>query len=273
MRLEGKTALITGAARGIGLETAKMMALQGAQVILNNHEEAPLKEAVAKVQALTDQETDAFVADVGDEAQVRAMFDHVMRRFGKIDILVNNAAIGDPKPFLLYDDAWWHEMLRVNLHSIYYTSHRAVREMIKTGRKGSIVNLSSIGATKPHRQMLAYDTCKGAIESFTRALALEMAPWEIRVNAISPASILGYFVKPVDPKIAAAKDPKDFQTPLPRQGKPEEVGHLAVFLASDESSYITGQVIAVDGGLGVQARPYSAASLQITPQNVDQFDF
>jgi NAD(P)-dependent dehydrogenase (short-subunit alcohol dehydrogenase family) len=273
MRLQGKTALITGAARGIGLEMAVMMAQNGANVIVNTRNPETLALAAAQVRERTGQtKVGAFLADVGDKAQVEAMFDYAIENFGQVDVIVNNAAIAYAKPFLLYDDAWWNEMLRVNLNSVYYTCHRGVKEMIKKGVAGSIINFSSIGATKPHRQMLAYDTCKGAIESFTRALALEVAPWEIRVNAISPASILGFYVKEMDPEIAAKKDPKDFQTPIPRQGTPVDVANLAIFLASDESTYITGQIIPIDGGISVQARPYPFSKVAITPQNIKEMN-
>ena len=271
MRLLGKTALITGSARGIGLEIAVMMAKNGANVIVNTRNEETLAHAAATVRERAGQaKVGAFLADVGDKAQVEAMFDYAVENFGQVDIIVNNAAIAYAKPFLLYDDDWWNEMLRVNLNSVYYICHRGVREMIKKGVAGSIINFSSIGATKPHRQMLAYDTCKGAVETFTRALALEVAPWEIRVNAISPASIIGFYVKEMDPGIAAKKDPGDFLTPLPRQGTPEDVANLAVFLASNESAYITGQVIPIDGGMSVQARHYPASKVAITPQNIKE---
>ena len=268
MDVAGKNVLVTGAARGIGRQIAMQMAQSGANVLVNTRNADTLAEVKADVEAVAKGKVAAFLADVGEREQVEAMFDCMIEEFGGVDVLVNNAAIGPSKAFLLYDDEWWENTLRINLDSVFYASRRAVKEMIKRGSKGSIINFSSIGATKSHRQMLAYDTSKGGVEAFTRALAVEMGPWEIRVNAISPASIVGFFVREIDPEVAARKNPNDFQNPIPRQGTPEDVANLTQFLASDASSFITGQIIAIDGGLGIQARPFVTAPLHITPQNI-----
>ena len=121
--------------------------------------------------------------------------------------------------------------LDVYKRQVYYTCTRAAREMVKAGEKGSLINFSSVGAKQPHRQLLAYDSSKGAIDTLTRALALELAPFDITVNAIAPASILGFCVPKMDSAKAAARDPKDFATPITRQGTPEDVADLALFLA------------------------------------------
>lgn len=120
------------------------------------------------------------------------MFDHAIAEFGKVNIVVNNAAVTNPRPALQYTSDFWEENLRINLYSVYYTCTRAAREMVKAGEKGSLINFSSVGAKQPHRQLLAYDSSKGAIDTLTRALALELAPFDITVNAIAPASILGF---------------------------------------------------------------------------------
>lgn len=270
MRLEGKSAIVTGSARGIGKAVAMMFAEQGADVLVNTRNDESLAKIYAEVKEIAQAKVCAFKADVGYENEVNAMFDSAIENFGKVDIIVNNAAIAYSRPFIAYDKPWWDEMLRVNLNSVYFTSNRAVKEMIKRKNKGSIINFSSIGATKSHRQAVAYDTCKGAIETFTRSVALEAAPWDIRLNAISPASILGYYVRKIDNEVALKRDPNDFQTPITRQGTPEDVAYLCTFLGSDESSYITGQVIAIDGGLGIQARPVRDSPLTITPQNLEE---
>ncbi|MCL2058176.1 MAG: SDR family oxidoreductase [Oscillospiraceae bacterium] len=269
MDVAGKNVIISGAARGIGREIAMQMAAGGANVLLNTRNAETLAALAADVKGVAKGKVESYLADVGDREAVEAMYDHMMETLGGVDVVVNNAAIAYRKPFLLFDDEWWNEMMRVNLNSVYYMSHRASIEMVKRGAKGSIVNFSSVGAKQAHRNMLAYDTAKGGTEAFTRALALELAPWEIRVNAISPASILGFYVKPMEPGTATKKDPRDFVTPIPRQGTPKDVANLVQFLASDASSYITGQVIAIDGGLSVQARPFHFAPLDLTPQNID----
>lgn len=267
----GRSAIVTGAARGIGRAAAMILAAEGADVLVNTRDPRTLEAVYQDVKAVAKGGKVAkFLADVSCEDQVNAMFDHALAEFGKINIVVNNAAVSKAKPALQYTTEFWEENLRVNLYSAYFTCIRAAKEMVKAGQKGSLINFSSIGAMQPHRQLLAYDSSKGAIESLTRALALELAPFDITVNAIAPASILGFNVAPMDPGKAAGRDPKDFATPITRQGTPEDVANLVLFLASQESSYITGQIIAIDGGLSVQARPVLLAPLEITPLNLKE---
>ncbi|MDR1560497.1 MAG: SDR family oxidoreductase [Clostridiales bacterium] len=270
LRLEGRSALVTGAARGIGRAVALALAENGADVLVNTRNEDTLDAVYNEVKKIAKGKIAKFRADVGDENQVNAMFDHMINEFGKVNIVVNNAAIGVNKPILEYDTEFYMEHLRINLHSVYHISLRAVKEMIKRGEKGSIINFSSIGAQKPHRQMLAYDTSKGGVEAMTKAFALEFAPWDITFNAVSPASILGYFVKEMPKDVAERRNILDFATPIPRQGTPRDVANLVLFLASPESSYITGQVINIDGGLSSQARPPIISQLDITPDNIEE---
>ncbi len=270
-RVSGRSAIVTGAARGIGRAIAMRLAEEGADVLVNTRDPKTLEAVYQEVKKVAKGGKVAkYLADVSYEDQVEAMFDHAIGEFGKVNIVVNNAAVTNPRPALQYTSDFWEENLRINLFSVYYTCTRAAREMVKAGEKGSLINFSSVGAKQPHRQLLAYDSSKGAIETLTRALALELAPFDITVNAIAPASILGFCVPKMDPEKAAARDPKDFATPITRQGTPEDVADLALFLASPESSYITGQIIAIDGGLSVQARPALIAPLEITPLNLSE---
>lgn len=270
-RVSGRSAIVTGAARGIGRAIAMRLAEEGADVLVNTRDPKTLEAVYQEVKKVAKGGKVAkYLADVSYEDQVEAMFDHAIAEFGKVNIVVNNAAVTNPRPALQYTSDFWEENLRINLFSVYYTCTRAAREMVKAGEKGSLINFSSVGAKQPHRQLLAYDSSKGAIETLTRALALELAPFDITVNAIAPASILGFCVPKMDPEKAAARDPKDFATPITRQGTPEDVADLALFLASPESSYITGQIIAIDGGLSVQARPALIAPLEITPLNLSE---
>ncbi len=270
-RMKGRSVLVTGAARGIGKAIAMTMAAEGADVLVNTRNEETLENVYQEVKKVSaGGKTAKFLADVSFEDQVDRMIDHALKEFGKINVVINNAAIVPTRPVLEYDSELWDKVIRTNLYSSYYTCVRAAKEMVRAGEKGSFVNFSSIGATKPHRQLLAYDVSKGAVESLTRALALELAPFDITVNAIAPASILGPTVRAVAPEIAAARNPKDFATPITRQGTPQDVANLVLFLASPESSYITGQIIPIDGGLSAQARPVAIAPLEITPQNLKQ---
>lgn len=270
-RVAGRSAIVTGAARGIGRAIAMKLAMEGADVLVNTRNEETLEQVYRDVESVAaGGKVTKFLADVSDQQQVDRMFDHALDTFGKVTVVVNNAAIVCPVPALQYTTEHWEKVLKTNLYSVYYTCLRAAKEMVRQGEKGSLINFSSIGATQPHRQLLAYDTSKGAIESFTRALALELAPFDITVNAIAPAAILGASVAPMEAEKLAKRDPVDFATPITRQGEPEEVADLALFLASPESSFITGQIIAIDGGLSVQARPAVIAPLEITPQNWKQ---
>lgn len=267
-RVAGRVAIVTGAARGIGRAIAMTLAKEGADVLVNTRNEETLEAVYRDVKNVASKgKVTKFLADVSDEIQVNQMFDHAIEVFGKVNIVVNNAAIVCPLPALQYTTEHWEKVLKTNLYSVYYTCTRAAKEMVRRGEKGSLINFSSIGATQPHRQLLAYDTSKGAIESFTRAMALELAPFDITSNAIAPAAILGASVAPMPPELVAKRDPKDFATPITRQGEPQEVADLVLFLASPESAYITGQIIPIDGGLSVQARPAAIAPLEITPLN------
>jgi 3-oxoacyl-[acyl-carrier protein] reductase len=249
-----------------------ILAENGADVLVNTRNEETLEAVYQDVKKVATGKVAKYLADVGYEDQVNAMFDHAIAEFGKVNILINNAAVNKNRPVLEYTSDFFEENLRVNLYAVFYTSTRAAREMVKRGVKGSIVNFSSIGARQPHRQMLAYDTAKGAIESMTKAMALELAPFDITVNAISPASIVGNFVRQMDPEIQKRRDPRDFVTPITRQGTPEDVANLVLFLSSEESSFITGQVVAIDGGLSAQARPAMIAPVEITPLNIAEYD-
>lgn len=270
-RVAGRSAIVTGAARGIGRAAAMTLAAEGADVLVNTRDPQTLEAVYQDVKAVAKGGKVAkFLADVGYEDQVNAMFDYALSEFGKVNIVLNNAAVANTRPALQYTAEFWEENLRNNLYSVYYTCTRAAREMVKAGEKGSLINFSSIGSTQPHRQLLAYDSSKGAIDSLTRALALELAPFDITVNAIAPASILGHNVSQMDSEKAARRDPKDFATPITRQGTPQDVANLVLFLASSESSYITGQIIPIDGGLSVQARPVMIAPLEITPLNLKE---
>ena len=202
MRLEGKTAIVTGGGRGIGKAITLRYLAEGARVVMTDRDES-------------------YVYDVQHEV--------------------------DPA------------LAENNFASVYRASMRAVRLMVEK-RSGTIINFSSIGATKAHRRMVAHDACKGGVEAFTRALAVELGPWNIRVNAISPASVQGVAVERPDEETIARADPSDFATPLVRIGVPDDVSGAAVFLASEDSSFTTGQVLAVDGGLGIQSRPYSSGA-------------
>jgi len=240
--LESKVVLVTGAGHGIGRAVAERFAAEGAQVIVNDIS-AP--RAGETAQAIAGH---PIVADVSVKAQVDAMFDTILACFGTIDVLVNNAAdINVVRHFLDADEAWWDHVLNVNLKSAFLCSYRAAGVMARKG-SGVIINMSSGGATKAHRGNVAYDASKGGIEAMTRAMALDLAPYGIRVNAIVPGVIRTY---DITDEVAVERGKV---VPLGRMGASEDLAGPTVFLATEDARYITGICLPVDGGVLVQQR-------------------
>jgi len=251
-RLDGKVAIVTGSSRGIGKATALRMAAEGARVVVHGKTDggrlAPIVAAIAEGGG----NAIAVAADLGDEAAVGRLFDETVRAFGTVDVLVNNAAWSDPKAHLLeMDAAHWDAVMRSNLRSVFLCTHRAATLWVEQQKTGNIVNLTSFGGSRAHRNMAAYDTSKGGVEAFTRAAALDLGPFGIRVNAVGPGAIMTEQFAEQD---AAARAERGAVVPLGRGGDPDEVGRVIAFLASDDASYVTGQVLYVDGGVLAQLR-------------------
>ena len=258
MRLHEKVAVVTGGAQGIGGGITTRLAAEGATVVIADlHEEKAQQHAVTLVA--TGATVVAIRCDVSDQAQVAALFAQTLERFGRVDILVNNAALVHHPPsnvnFLELSAEAWQQALAVNLTGMFYCSQQAARLMVKqvvTGQAtgGSIISMSSGGATRAHRHLMAYDTTKGGIEAATRAMAVDLAPWRIRVNAIAPGNIT------VSNSMGGAVGPEAAHgtIPLGYPGAPADIGATAAFLASDDAAYITGQCIWVDGGMAAQLR-------------------
>jgi 3-oxoacyl-[acyl-carrier protein] reductase len=246
-RFNNKIVIVTGAAHGIGRAIAVRFGSEGAQVIVNDVNEQGVNDTV---QAITEQGGLAIpgVADVSDKGQVNRLFDTVLEHFGTVDVLVNNAGLVNvERHFLEADEEWWDRVLRVNLKSVFLCSFRAAQVMARH-HSGVIINMSSGGATRSHRGMAAYDASKGGIEAITRAMALDLAPYGIRVNALVPGSIDTQGMSP------QVKRERGETVPLQRVGEPEDLAGPAAFLASDDASYITGHILVVDGGLLAQQR-------------------
>lgn len=246
-RFSNKVVIVTGAAHGIGRAIARRFAQEGAHVIINDVNQAAVETVVKEITASGGSAL-AGVADVSNKGAVDALFDTVLERFGTVDVLVNNAGLIDvERHFLEADEAWWDRVIAVNLKGVFLCSLRAAHVMARK-RRGVIINMSSGGATHSHRGMAAYDASKGGIEALTRAMALDLAPYGIRVNALIPGSI---DTQGMPPEI---KRERGQTVPLGRVGEPEELAGPAAFLASDDASYITGHTFAVDGGLLAQQR-------------------
>jgi len=247
MRLEDKVAIVTGAARGIGLAIATRYAAEGARVVLADVD-AVAGEAAARAIGANAR---FIVTDVGDAKAADNVVAEACRAFGALDILVNNAGIIHGADFLDLAEADFDRVLRVNLKGAFLVGQAAARRMVdqvKAGKPpGSIINMSSINAVVAIANHTPYCVSKGGVDQLTKVMALSLAPHGIRVNAIGPGSIMTDILKAV----ATDQDAKRrilARTPLGRIGDPDEIAAIAVFLASTEASYITGQTIYADGG-------------------------
>ena len=272
MKLEDRIALVTGGGSGIGRAIAHLFALEGARVVVND---LRLDAAEKTVKELNDPARGrAIQADVADSAQVKGMFAVIEREFGALDVLINNAGIavgpGDDRAGLLkkaetrimevlsgqgvqthldvtqnLSDEAWQRMLAVHLNGTFFCTREALRLMSRQNR-GAVVNLSSVAALMGLEAAPHYSAAKGAILAFTRAVARDVASRGIRVNAICPGYIDTPMTEGVPPLIRAATLSR---TPLGRVGEPQEIAATALFLASDDSSFFTGQWLSPNGGL------------------------
>lgn len=252
MRLKGKAAIVTGAGKGIGWGIAKVFVEEGAKVVIVDWDEESGKKTAKELHD-AGGDTLFVKCDVSDEQQVNAMYEKAVQAYGDIDVLVNNAGVGVYKSFMDATMADWDRALSINLKGQILCSRSVVPQMQKRG-KGAIVNISSVHAFQTVNGVAPYATSKGGVFALTHAMAIDLAPI-IRVNAIAPGWIYTPLIQSIfdsyaDP--AAQRKEIERRALMKRIGVPEEIGHAAAFLASDEASFITGVQLFVDGGLTAQ---------------------
>lgn len=244
--LEGKTALVTGSSRGLGLAIAEALASAGAKIVLNGVDAGRLASTAESLRARgIDARAEAF--DVTDEAAVVAVFERLDADGVEVDILVNNAGIQLRKPIIEFTAEEWRRVLDTNLTSAFFVGREAARRMIPRGR-GKVINIGSLMSGFARPTVAPYTAAKGAIKLLTQSMAAEWAEHGIQANAIGP----GYML--TDMNQALTSNPQfdawvKGRTPSRRWGKPEELGGAAIFLASSASDYVNGQLLYVDGGM------------------------
>ncbi len=248
-KLDGKIALITGSDSGIGKATAIEFAKEGASVVVTYHSDKEGGEKTLKEVEAAGAKGMVLQIDVSDEASVEKMFNKILEKFGTLDILMNNAAIngqGYKVEDLSTED--WDKAIKTNVYGYFFCVRRFIKIRKEAGGKGKIINVSSVHEEIAASGTADYCASKGAIKMLTRTLALELAEDGINVNNIAPGMIL----TPMNQEASDDKEVRDEKVqniPMKRAGKPEEIGKLAVFLASSDSDYVTGSTYEMDGGL------------------------
>ena len=241
MELEDRVAVVTGSSRGIGRAVAERFAAEGAVIVLNSRSAKDLEPVAASIEQRGGKAL-AIAADIGDRSQVQKLFAQVLEAHGRVDILVNNAGVHQVVPFLDLTEQEWDRVMQVNLKGTFYCAQAAIPGMVKRAQ-GVIVNVSSVAArTGGKFPVHHYVAAKSAVIGLTRSLSNEFAPQGLRINCICPGIIATEMAREIASAFESA-------IPMQRVGTPDEVAEMILFLASDRSSYMTGQTVDVNGGL------------------------
>lgn len=247
MRLENKVCIVTGSSKGIGLAIAERFAQEGAVVIVNSRSASRAEETMNALKEKGYQKVDFFAGDVSKKSVAAEMVQYAVEKYGRLDVLVNNAGINKIAPSTELAEEDFRRVLDTNVCGVFFCAQEAGKQMVKQN-SGSIINLSSVFGLECVGGRAAYSTSKAAVIGMTKVLSVEWASHNVRVTAIAP----GYIATDmgIGDQTDGGYDDADIQrrTPLGRYGRSEEVANLALFLASDEASYVTGDVYCIDGG-------------------------
>lgn len=245
-RLEGKKAVITGGAQGIGAGIADKFSREGADLVLLDNNRDRLEETVAALRSRSTGTVDCIVCDLKDPDQTVTAAEQSWSQLGKVDIVVNNAGIAAREPFADISFSSWKSIQEVNVDSMFVLSQTIAKRMIEHGVQGAFVNMASKNGLAGSSMLAHYNASKGAIVLLTQSMAVELAGYSIRVNAVAP----GFIDTPLDRGLKLKEPLLDLtsRTPMRRLGTVEEVANACIFLASEEASYITGTTLVVDGG-------------------------
>jgi 3-oxoacyl-[acyl-carrier protein] reductase len=244
-RFEGKIVLVTGAGRGIGKSVAERFAREGAKLALVSNDESNLMETVKELEE-HGRDILPITVDVSDHDQVRAAVEQTVRRFGRIDILINNAGIAWEEPILDITPENWRKIIDVNLNGVFWTAQETAKVMVRQG-EGVILNMASTNGLVGEAKYAHYNASKGGVVLLTKTMAIELGASGIRVNAVCPGYIQTPMSEAIDDPQFVEKYVRE-KIPLGRVGKPKDVAGVFAFLASEDAAFVTGECLVVDGG-------------------------